>query len=252
MPSVYLSPSTQESNLFVIGGSEEQYMNMIADAMIPHLQRYGISYDRNTPGMTARSSIAQSNAGNYDLHVAIHSNASAPSQAGQNRGTIIFYYPTSQNGLRLANIIRNNFTGIYPLPNLVRTSPTTSLGEVTQTRAPSVLIEVAFHDNYADANWIANNINLIALAIANSIAQYFGIPVSGGGGTTQPSTRQRGRVTLTSGYLNIRNGPSTASQIIGTAPNRATVEIIRRVGDWYQILYNGINGYVFGRYITLL
>lgn len=246
MPSVYLSPSTQESNSFVIGGTEEQYMNRIADAMIPHLQRYGISYGRNTPEMTARSSIAASNAGNYDLHLAIHSNASGPGQAGQNRGTIAFYYPTSQNGLRFANLIRNNFTGIYPLPNLVRTSPTTSLGEVSQTRAPAVLVETAFHDNYADANWIANNINLIALALANSIAQYFGIPVSGG------SSQQRGRVTLTSGYLNIRSGPSTNSQIIGTAPNGATVEILRRVGDWYQILYNGINGYVFGRYITLL
>lgn len=246
MPSVYLSPSTQESNLFVTGGSEEQYMNRIADAMIPYLQRYGISYGRNTPGMTARSSIAQSNAGNYDLHLAIHSNASGPAQAGQNRGTIVFHHPSSQNGIRFANLIRNNFTGIYPLPNLVRTSPTTSLGEVTQTRAPAVLVEVAFHDNWADANWIVNNINTIALALANSIAQYFGIPVSSGGSS------QRGRVTLTSGYLNIRNGPSTSSQIIGAAPNGAIVEIIRKVGDWYQIIYNGTNGYVFGRYIRLL
>ena len=252
MPSVYLSPSTQESNSFVIGGTEEQYMNRIADAMIPYLQKYGINYGRNTPGMTARSSIAQSNAGNYDLHLAIHSNASGPAQAGQNRGTIAFYFPSSQNGQRFANLIRNNFTGIYPLPNLVRTSPTTSLGEVSQTRAPAVLVEVAFHDNWADANWIANNINLIALALANSIAQYFGIPVSSGGGASQPSTSQRGKVTLTSGYLNFRNGPSTSSQVIGAAPNGATVEIIKKVGDWYQIIYNGTNGYVYGRYITLL
>jgi len=251
MPSVYLSPSTQESNLFVTGGTEEQYMNMIADAMIPYLQRYGISYGRNTPDMTARSSIAQSNAGNYDLHVAIHSNASGPAQAGQNRGTIIFYYPTSQNGLRFANLVRNNFTGIYPLPNLVRTTATTSLGEVSQTRAPASLIEVAFHDNYADANWIVNNIDTIAHAIANSIAQYFGIPVSGGS-PSQPDTQQRGRVTLTSGYLNIRNNPSTSAQIVGTAPNGATVTILRKVGDWYHIFYNGVYGYVFGRYIRVI
>ena len=75
MPTIYLSPSTQESNLFVSGGSEEYYMNLIADAMIPYLNASGIQYVRNTPQMTAASSIAASNAGNYDLHVAIHSNA---------------------------------------------------------------------------------------------------------------------------------------------------------------------------------
>ena len=42
MPTIYLSPSTQESNLFVSGGSEEYYMNLIADAMVPYLNSSGI------------------------------------------------------------------------------------------------------------------------------------------------------------------------------------------------------------------
>src|SRR5690554_4233917 len=116
MPTIYLSPSTQEYNTFVNGGTEEQHMNDITDAMVPYLQRYGIDFSRNTPGMTASSSIAASNAGNYDFHLSLHSNASAPENAGQNRGTIIFYYPSSTNGQRMAEIIRQNFTGIYPLP----------------------------------------------------------------------------------------------------------------------------------------
>ena len=67
MPTIYLSPSTQESNLFVSGGSEEYYMNLIADAMVPYLNASGIQYTRNTPQMTAASSISASNAGSYDL-----------------------------------------------------------------------------------------------------------------------------------------------------------------------------------------
>lgn len=249
MPTIYLSPSTQEYNLFINGGSEEQHMNDIVDAMIPYLQRYGIEFSRNTPDMTAGSSIAASNAGNYDFHLALHSNASAPASAGQNRGPIIFYYPSSTNGQRMAEIIRQNFTGIYPSPDLVRTMPTTTLDEVSRTRAPSVLVEVAFHDNWEDANWIVNNKELIALALANSLAQYFGIPVTNA--STQ-NGRTMGRVTLNSGYLNIRNGPTLSNPVIGMAPNGANVEIIRRVGDWYQINYNNINGYVFGQYIRII
>jgi len=94
-----LSPSTQEYNPYVTGGgSEEYYMNLIADAMIPYLQSNGIQYVRNTPEMTAGSSLRASNQGNYDLHVAIHSNASGEGQAGQNRGVIIFIIHLVQEG----------------------------------------------------------------------------------------------------------------------------------------------------------
>ncbi len=79
MPIIYLSPSTQEWNQYIIGGTEEYYMNLIADAMIPYLRSSGIQYVRNTPDMTAASSIRASNAGNFDLHVALHSNASPES-----------------------------------------------------------------------------------------------------------------------------------------------------------------------------
>ena len=175
MPSIYLSPSTQEFNLYITGGTEEYYMNLIADAREPYLYATGIDFTRNTPEMTAASSIAASNSGNYDLHLALHSNASG-GVAGSRRGSEVYYFPTSQNGKRAAEIIANNLQLIYPIPNGVRTVPTTTLGEVRRTRAPSVLIEFAYHDNYEDALWIQNNINAIAQNVVISLADYFGIP----------------------------------------------------------------------------
>ncbi|MEG0756187.1 MAG: peptidoglycan hydrolase, partial [Oscillospiraceae bacterium] len=83
MPIIYLSPSTQQDNLYVNGGSEEQWMNRLADAMVPYLNSTGIQYSRNTPDMTAASSIKASNAGNYDLHLALHSNAAPEGKYGQ-------------------------------------------------------------------------------------------------------------------------------------------------------------------------
>ena len=53
MPIIYLSPSTQENNFYVSGGSEEYWMNRLADAMVPYLNASGIQYVRNTPEMTA-------------------------------------------------------------------------------------------------------------------------------------------------------------------------------------------------------
>ena len=98
MPIIYLSPSTQENNSFVTGGTEEQYMNLLADKLVPYLDASGIRYVRNTPEMTAASSIAACNAGRYDLHLALHSNAAPPGRYGSARGSLVFYYPGSVQG----------------------------------------------------------------------------------------------------------------------------------------------------------
>ena len=106
MPSIYLSPSTQEYNPYITGaGSEEHFMNLIADAMEPYLTANTIRFGRNTPEMTAVSSIAASNAGRYDLHLALHSNAAPPGRYGSARGSLVFYYPGSAQGQRAAEII---------------------------------------------------------------------------------------------------------------------------------------------------
>ena len=94
MPRIYLSPSTQDWNPYVDGsGSEEYWMNLLADTLEPYLYANTISFVRNTPEMTAASSIAQANSlGGFDFYLALHSNASGEGQAGKNRGIIVFYY----------------------------------------------------------------------------------------------------------------------------------------------------------------
>ena len=176
MPIIYLSPSTQEYNPYVNTGTEESWMNRLADAMEPILNATGIRYDRNTPDMTAASSIAASNAGSYDLHLALHSNASPDGLAGSQRGVIAFYYPGSYWGMRAAQILAEGLKAVYPLPDLVRAEPSTSIGEVRRTRAPAVLLELGFHDNRQDADWIIGNLEAIAANLVRSLAAYFGVP----------------------------------------------------------------------------
>lgn len=177
MPTVFLSPSTQEYNNFITGGgNEEYYMNLITDAMIPYLEASGISYTRNNPTLTVANSIAQSNAGNYNLHLAIHSNASPEGTPGVFQGPNVYYYSTSQEGNRAANIFANNLKLIYPNPDLVITIPTNTLSELRGTVAPAVLVEIAYHDNWEDANWIANHMEQIGSNLAFSVAEFLGVP----------------------------------------------------------------------------
>ena len=245
MPIIYLSPSTQENNYFVSGGSEEDYMNRLADAMIPYLDASGIRYVRNTPDMSAATSIAQSNAGEFDLHFALHSNAAPDGKYGSVQGSIVFYYPGSFRGQRAAQMIADGLKFIYPDPKLVRSEGTASIGEVRLVRAPSVFLELAFHDNTEDADWIKNNIPAIARNLVLSLTEYFGIPFF------ERQMNRSGRVDVSYGVLNVRARPDRTSPIIARAPDEAPLSIINRFNGWYLVEYGGTIGYVAEDYVTL-
>lgn len=176
MPMIYLSPSLQEYNKDVFGNTEEQNMNKIADAMEPYLNASGISYTRNHTTQTLAEVIAQSNSGNYDVHLALHSNAAPPSLSGKLMGADAYYYPNSVKGEKLADIIVKNYKKIYPYPSKVKALTSINLAEISKTRAPAVLFEVGYHDNEEDAKWILDNINNIAKNLVESLCEYFDIP----------------------------------------------------------------------------
>ncbi len=176
MPTIYLSPSVQENNPYIIGGNEESYMNRTADAMVPYLRASGIGFNRNNPGNTLSQVIAQSNAGNYDLHLALHSNTSPENMRGVLQGPDVYYFTTSTSGRRAADTIAANLKNIYPNPSLVTVIPTTIQAELRRTKALAVLVEIAYHDNYEDATWIKDHIDNIGKNLAMSVAQYLRVP----------------------------------------------------------------------------
>ncbi len=244
MPIIYLSPSTQEKNMYVTGsGSEEYWMNRLADAMIPYLNSCGIRYTRNTPEMTAGSSIRQANSGWYDFYLALHSNAAAPENYGNVRGIIAFYYPSSTKGQRAAQIFVNNLRTIYPLPDQVVTRSTTSLGEVRDSQFPAVLLELGYHDNVDDATWIETHLPDIARNLVLSLTDFFDIPF------IWPTDPWEGTVSV-SGTLNLRSRPSTQSAVIANIPNGASVQVYGRYENWYVVRYGDYVGYASADYIN--
>lgn len=246
MPIIYLSPSTQENNYYVTGGTEEQWMNRLADAMEPYLTASGIRYVRNTPEMTAASSIRASNAGNYDLHVALHSNAAPEGQYGSARGIIVFYYPGSSDGQRAALIMADNLKTIYPLPNLVRAEPTVAIGEVRRVRAPSVFLEIGYHDNPDDATWVTSNLDSIARNLVLSLTEYFGLPF------LEPRPSRPAIVDVSWGTLNIRDRPNRSAPILASVADGTPLTVINEWLGWYLVRLNGILGWASGNFITFL
>lgn len=256
MPTVYLSPSAQEFNSYVTGGSEEYYANLIVDAMIPYLDLSGIDYVRNNRSDNVTQIIDESNEIGPDLHLAIHSNAAPEQLSGVLRGPQVLYYPRSASGRRGAEIFASNLRAIYPNPSRVRVIPTAELSELERTNAPSVYVELGYHDNQFDAEWITQNIDLIARNLSLSVAEFFNLPL-----ITDPNEQGEDTefprlavVNLSSGRLNIRREPNASSEVVGRAGNGAFLEAIGRSqdGNWYRVrLDNGVEGFAKAEFLLL-
>lgn len=171
MPTVYLDPSTNENIEFVGGGTEEELMNLIADALVPYLGAMGIMTARNDPGDTETQAIDKSNAGNYDLHLSLRAFPRPPEERGEN----IYYFTYREEAERIAFYIARSLKTRYPMPDLVTMIPTIEPQVLRRTRAVSVLSDLGNSKNEEDAQWIRDNIFLIARRLMIAIGLYFGI-----------------------------------------------------------------------------
>ena len=144
----------------------------------------------------------------------------------------------------MAELLVEQIKPIYPLPELVRAVPTTTLGEVRRTRAPSVLAELGYHDNPEDAAWIEDNLDLIAQALVRGVSEYFGVPFQ------EPVPVRRGVVTVNWGTLNIRDYPNLSAAVLASAPNGAELVIYGESGNWYSVSYHGIVGYASTAFVV--
>ena len=68
-----------------------------------------------------------------------------------------------------------------------------------------------------------------------------------------PTTTEPKKIGLiNASKVNIRKGPHLESDIIGTVTNKgAVVEVIGRNGAWYKARIGGIEGWVYGDYVSL-
>lgn len=179
---VYLSPSMQEGNIGAGDyGTEEKRMNQVCDVTEQVLKDHGVIVYRNTPKMTLKEIVADSNKRKPDIHFAIHSNAGSRSAAGKARGGEVYCYRFGGEGEKLARAIYSRLAPITPSSDRgVKEShshfgPGKPLYETAYTKAPAALVEIAFHDNKEDAKWVMANFQMIGTELARGVLDYFGI-----------------------------------------------------------------------------
>lgn len=178
MPRVFLSPSVQKYNPYINGGNEAFFMNLLTDAMIPYLTFLGITVKRSMPGQSLREAISYSNEEPYALHLALHTTAAPCHIAGLERGAEVYYFASSPNGKRAADIFAGHYQKVYPVYKRVKIIPSSSLLELRETTATAILIQLAYHDNKEDADWLCSHMEEITDNLVFSIMQCLELPAN--------------------------------------------------------------------------
>ncbi|MDR0884740.1 MAG: N-acetylmuramoyl-L-alanine amidase [Oscillospiraceae bacterium] len=244
MASVFLSPSTQAYNEYITEGTEKEHMQRLADAMEPFLDLAGITYGRNDPDGNVQKSVAMSNEGDWDLHLALHSNAAPEGQSGQFQGPLVLYAPGNMAGGKAAQYVAQAMADIYPEDGKVVLRPETNLYELQKTKAPVVFLETAYHDNPEDAKWIEDATVAIADHLTQALASYFGLPYA------RQDVPHKAVVQVKEGPLNVRRLPGIEYPKVAQLQKGDSVVVLRRIPGWsYVRLPGGNAGYAASGYL---
>ena len=175
MKKVYVSPSDQVKNAYAAGNTTEAIQcRQIATLLVKALERQGFVAKTNLTG-SMYERVKESDEFGADLHTCLHTNA-YDEKLGEKEvsGTRLFCYVMGGEGhkacmaimARLAPITPGTSDGISARPELY---------ECRAPHAPTVYIEIDFHDVDEVALWIINHKEDIAETIAQGICDYFGV-----------------------------------------------------------------------------
>ena len=166
---IYISPSDQDANLYAVGNTNEMVQcRKISRALVAALKRCGFEAMENQTD-TMEERVEESNRWGADLHLPVHTNAFNT----QVQGTRLMSYDLEGEGYRICQTIMKTLAPITPgSSDSVTARP--GLYEIRAAAAPTAYIEVAFHDNATEAQWIIDHIDDIAEAICKGICNYFG------------------------------------------------------------------------------
>jgi len=174
MPKQGWAPSQQPANQYAGGGtgytdSEQYWMELLAAECHKQWveQRTGIP-DIILEGGSWKGQVSLSNSRGVTHHVALHSNA------GGGIGAEIWHHTDSSEGKRMANAIYKHLAPATDTPDRgVKASR--KYGELNNTKAVAVIIEVQFHDSASGAAEIRRSIKEFATAIVHGMCDYHGV-----------------------------------------------------------------------------
>jgi len=176
--SVYLSPSSQTSNVGCNGYNEASGAYQASLRAKDSLVSRGYKVIIGTGTVSQR--IASSNSLNVDAHIPMHSNATTTADCSNPRpassyGTISFYAAGSSVGSRLAGELTDAIGPYSPGTNDYKA--TEGFDELTQTSAPAGYLEAEYHTWVSGTNWLGNSYkNTYAGRVGLAVDRTFGYP----------------------------------------------------------------------------
>lgn len=167
---IYISPSSQPANTYAVGNTNEQTQcRKIGAALEEALMRCGLDAVAGLDG-TMYTRVAQSNDANARLHLPIHTNAFD----GKVAGLRIMVYKMGGEAEAIAKAIMEMLAPITPgTSDGISAQP--QLYEIANSSGICVYIEVGFHDNPQEAQWIIDHTQDIAEAICKGLCKHYGV-----------------------------------------------------------------------------
>lgn len=193
---VYLSPSNQADNAFNVGDTNEaEVCRILAQKTAAILEQSGLTVMIAEESDSLQDKTAMGDNG-LAAYVAIHTNV------GTGVGTDCYYNSSSEESKKLAQAVYDPVAELTPTADrgLMDGSQSDSdsyLYEIGANKSPSCLIEVEFHDGPNVAQWILDNEDNIASAIATGICNYLQITPAGGASVAENGDLSAAETTAT-------------------------------------------------------
>lgn len=236
---VYLAPSNQTNNLYWGGDTNEAVVCQdIAKRVERELKANGLEVTTGKHAQSLAEKATEAKKLNCDIYVAIHSNAAGAAGKGKARGTEVWFYTGSKEGKKLAQAVYDPVEALVGNGRGLKSNKTYQ--DLKNPVMPSIILEIAFHDNKQDAAFVLEHKTAISNAIAEGICKYFGMKYKGtspaspgtaaGSATSKDSQdnkdglKARFKVKLKDS-LNLRTGPGTEFEKIGLVKEGTTQTI---------------------------
>ena len=172
---IYISPSNQSANTYATGNTnEKEQCHKIAKACVEFLKKHGFSvkctYDED---MYKR--VRESNAFGADMHVAIHTNATAKHNV--TGGAQILLYSLEGERKKAGLAVFKRLSPITPGKSAERLIAKPDFYECNSAKGLTVYCECEFHDTKEGSDFIIKNTKKIGEAIAKGICDYYGVEI---------------------------------------------------------------------------
>ena len=173
---IYISPSNQSGNTYATGNTNEKVQcHKIAKHCVSFLKKNGFDV-KCTYNDDMYERVSESNAFGADLHIAIHTNATAKHNV--TGGSQILLYSLTGERKKAGQAVLKRLAPITPGKSAERLVEKPDFYEIRAAEAITLYCECEFHDTKEGSDFIIKNVKQIGEAIAKGVCDYYGIDFS--------------------------------------------------------------------------